>query len=169
MIKQYYLTLALAWISQVLGDIASPRSLYQWLEGGLRKRQEAVAELMTITHPKETCSYGKCIDTPALAEPKLNRYKSIARLLNVGYCDTNLVSSWSCGVCKDEGSPVKNTTDVLVFSTKDNTVTGFMGVSHDLQSVFVTFKGARQYAQWARVFAYDQISLGDNVKVHRKC
>ena len=109
----------------------------------------------------------------ALNNATLSRYRALARLQYVGYCETD-VQTWTCGICRDAASPIKNTTRVSQFSAMARwgvTSFGMVGVSHDLGRTFVVFQGAIHRIEWLRCYEYFQkvpkeIGVPDPIRVH---
>lgn len=106
-----------------------------------------------------------------VANNTLERYKALARLQYIAYCPTG-INTWNCGICSDKASPLKNTTLGVQFSNSAQTVFGIVGVSHDLERIFVAFQGALKARQWARCYEMamrrpDALGVKDkNVFVH---
>jgi hypothetical protein len=108
-----------------------------------------------------------------IPQETLDSYKILARLQYISYCDAN-ITTWTCGICQDQRSPVKNTTSVSDFATPRKTGFGMVGVSHDLQRIFIAFQGAIHRQEWIRAFQFFKVSpreIGVNrtlgIKVHR--
>ena len=161
------------------------------LAKGLQKRSPINATLMNLellqslrpdiefidfSMKSQDCK-GPCRPTKPLSPEKLARYKIFARLQEIGYCKPEVINTWSCGICAEQGSSVRNSTMPFVFSTSDKTAAGFMGVSHDLKSVFVVFQGVSHMVQWVKSaeghlddFAIKDPALAAKalLKVHRK-
>jgi hypothetical protein len=102
--------------------------------------------------PYKVCSNGQCKDTDPVPADKLQRYRAMTRLQNVGYCEPEPLIKWNCAACVDPASPVKNTTNVKRFETPNKSEFGIIGVSHDLKTIFVVMQGVQHNFQWIRSF-----------------
>lgn len=104
--------------------------------------------IVDIEIPKKKCKGGICNPEIPLDSKILERYRAYARMMTVGYCRSALINEWSCGVCNEPGSTIKNTTDIRFFRTKYHTVHGVMAVNHDLGKVFLALQGVQHKIQW---------------------
>ncbi len=107
-------------------------------------------QLIDISIRPRKCIGGPCQPTVPVPISNLNKYKLLSRLQEISYCDAALVRTWTCGLCSEKGSQVSNTTDSVSFSTQQKSVEGILGVSHDLKSIFIIFRGAQHNIQWLR-------------------
>jgi hypothetical protein len=131
--------------------------------------------IVDIAIPNKNCDGGECKPEVPLDQEKLKKYQIYSRMMSVGYCQSALIDEWTCGVCNEPGSPLRNTTDVRYFRTPHHTVHGVMTVNHDLRKVFLVFQGVQDPIQWAlSIHGLFQTKFetnnpnAQNIKVHRK-
>ncbi len=139
----------------------------------LRRRVQAaamgaVSDTEDVNLHKRDCNGEHCFTTKPISFQKWDRYKAITRLMHLQYCNMTCLSNWTCGASVDETSPIKNTHIYKAYQSGDDIAGGYMGVSHDLKVVFLTFKGARHNQQFIRTLQHIQDDLKGDMKVHRK-
>ena len=143
------------------------------------RRIRPTVPIVDIEIPKKKCLGGTCKPEVPLDSKTLERYRVYARVMTVGYCRSALINQWTCGVCNEPASPIKNTTDVRFFRTKYHIEHGLMAVNHDLGKIFLAFQGVQHKIQWLvsskgfipvklnTKFSNETIQ-SNNIKVHRK-
>jgi predicted lipase len=105
-----------------------------------------------------------------LDQDDLDQYRKKSHLLYTSYCEQN--ENWSCRACKDGLSPIRNTSHVSEFRYGDLKAHGYVGISHDLQSVFISFQGATHLSDWLRnlnlrLVKATEIGIPDTIRVHQ--
>lgn len=107
--------------------------------------------------------------SPLVDPSHLEHYKTVARLIQVGYCpkDKDWLETWTCGACLEPNSQIKNTTNLKRFMTDQSDAHGFYGVSHSNKRVFIVFEGMITSTQRKRIFQYRMKRLQKGVKAHR--